>query len=167
MRGLLERQDEHGFSFLELMVSLPVLALLLLSLTVILAFSLKSYASLIGDWEMQSQVRLAAEQISRDMATARRVEKIEGGYRLELWPRPNGDKFVEYVLKGSLLPEITKNAQPITGDSSLAQVGISQLDIQVVRGNVYSLVITGENHRTRHAFTIETAVPVYEGSSAS
>ena len=57
---------------LEFLTSFPVYIVLLVSLFAVWLFFLKSYVVLLGDWELQQEMRLALERI------AQREKKGEG-----------------------------------------------------------------------------------------
>ena len=59
---------------LEFLTSFPVYIVLLVSFFAVWLFFLKSYVVLMGDWELQQEMRLTLERIAQDASMATHIE---------------------------------------------------------------------------------------------
>lgn len=163
--------DEGGYVLLEFLAGFPVYIVLLISLFAVWLFFLKSYVVLMGDWELQQEMRLTLERIAQDAALATRIEcSAPGTLHVERYVK--GEKCsVDYVLregKQGLPPYISKKASGITYGYSVPQPmtggrnvfgSLAVLDFRCVpEGGLLHLYLTGENRRTKKRVTFSTAV---------
>jgi hypothetical protein len=158
---------ESGFSLLELLITLPVIVALLLSCSMAFLWGIKSYAAIMSDWELQNQVRIPMEAIVRDLAYAERVRPL--GKKLYILCRATSEtpQWVEYTITASEMPKITRDQQPMTGESSLGNIRILRFDYRIEKTRTVYLEIMGENLLTRHTFRLETAVTLPRGTDAT
>ena len=172
---------EEGYALMEFFVSLPVYLALLIGLFAALLFFLRSYVLLLGDWELQQEMRLALERMAQDARAASRVE-VRASDRLhtEDYTEVNGQELVRrtdyelrmgkhgdppYIskdvsLKNAAGEEISGYAapQPMTGGrnafGSLAVVDFFCEE----RDGLLFLRLEGENRQTRKRIAFSTAV---------
>ena len=158
---------EAGFSLLELLVALPVIATLLLSCSAAFLWGVKSYAAIMSDWELQNQVRIPMESIARDLAYAEKVKP--SGKKLYSLCRATSEtpQWVEYTITAGSMPKLTRDRQPLTGESSLGNIRILRFDYRIEKARTVYLEIIGENLLTRHTFRLETAVTLPRGRDAT
>lgn len=163
--------DEGGYVLLEFLASFPVYIMLLASLFAVWLFSLKSYVVLLGDWELQQEMRLALERIAQDAALATRIECREPG-ALHIERFVKGEKCsLDYVLREGrkgLPPYISKKAsgetygysapQPMTGGRNVfGSLAVVEFRCEK-RDGLLLLYLTGENRRTKKRVAFSTAV---------
>lgn len=172
---------EDGYALVEFLVSLPVYLALLLALFAALLFFLKSYVLLLGDWELQQEMRFALERMAQDARMASRVEVMPPGkLHIEDYTEVNGRELVrrtDYELRAGKHgepPYISKDVslkndagkeisgyaapQPMTGGrnafGSLAVVDFSCEE----RDGLLFLRLEGENRQTKKRISFSTAV---------
>ena len=149
-------KEEGGYVLLEFLTSFPVYIVLLVSLFAVWLFFLKSYVVLLGDWELQQEMRLTLERIAQDASMATHIECSEL-HALHVERYVNGKKATtDYVLREGRKgqpPYISKKVsgedhgyyapQPMTGGSN--------------KGLLH-LILTGENRRTKKRVTFSTDI---------
>lgn len=152
--------DENGFSLLEMVVAMPLITILLLSLGAILCWGLRSYVYLKGDYELISQVRIPLEQVERDLRYAEDIKILSGG--LYIFNRnANGvSQTVEYKLSnpGRVNSKISRMSQPITGNTSLADIRITKFDYKLIGERTVYVEIEGMNFLSGKRYSLHTAV---------
>lgn len=155
LRGLKQQQ---GMALLELLIAMPLLSILLVSLGTAFLWGVKLYFFAVSDWELQEQVRISVERIVRDITYADSVKLV--GEEVRIWIKDDdttGQKYVVYTINGSRLPEITKNSQPMTGQSRLGEIGITKFHFRMQGARTVFIEIEGENTLTKRKFLLETA----------
>ncbi len=150
--------SEAGQSLAELAVALPLIALLLGSLAAALGWGLRSYASMLGDWEIQNQVRFSMERISSDLMYAYRFESAGGRLRILVHDAGGTPQWIEYVLSNDERPRLMRNSQPMTGGSRLADLAVSEFEFRPAGTRTLFFRIKGENLQTGRVFELESAV---------
>lgn len=155
LKGL---KQQKGMALLELLVAIPLLSILLASLGTAFLWGLKFYFFAVSDWELQEQVRISIERIVRDITYADRVKLV--GEEVRIWIKDDettDQKYVVYTTNGSRLPEITKNSQPMTGQSRLGEIAITKFNFRMQGTRTVFIEIEGENTLTKRRFLLETA----------
>lgn len=163
--------DEGGYLLLEFLASFPVYIVLLVSLFALWLFFLKSYVVLMGDWELQQEMRLTLERIAQDASSAAHVDA--GSETLQIERYVNGKKSTtEYALhegKQGLPPYISKKVsgedygyyapQPMTGGSNVfGSLVVVDFKHDKQGTGLLRLCLTGENRRTKKRVTFSTFV---------
>jgi len=145
-------------TLLEVIVALPLLSIMLLSLGTAFLLLLRMYFCDLGDGELQEQLRLAAVNIVTDVSYADRVEVQQDGLKIWSRRRSSGQGWINYRLKDPLsVGKITKNTQPLTGDSIHGDIRITKLHCSKMNERTLLLEIEGINKTTGKIFSIETA----------
>lgn len=149
-------RQEKGFSMMELSVSLPLFAVLLLSLTVIFGWGIKSYFFMVSDWALQRDVQFSMKRICNDVMFADRVECDSG--RITIYGKTSDNKTtrVNYELTRENFPRIRRNSQPLTGESSLGTIEIEEMDFDAVGEVGLYIHIKGRNRATGHEYELRT-----------
>ena len=156
---------------LEVLASLPVYLALLISFFAAWMFFLKSYVLLMGDWELQQEMRLTLERIAQDAASATYIEvKEPRAIYVERYVK--GEKCsVDYALregKQDMPPYISKKVsgedhgyyapQPMTGGSNIfGNLAVVDFQCKPEKGLLH-LILTGENRRTKKRVTFSTDI---------
>ena len=151
-------EPDQGFSLLELLISFPLIAMLLLAAGILFCWGIKSYTYMMSDWELQNQVRVSLEQVVRDLTYAEKLDIL--GKKLYIFCRSTDEtpKWVEYTITEAAMPKITRNQQPITGESTLGDIQIQRFSYRMEKESTVIIEIIGENLLTRHIYKLETAV---------
>ena len=164
-------KDEGGYVLLEFLTSFPVYIVLLVSLFAVWLFFLKSYVVLLGDWELQQEMRLTLERIAQDASMATHIE-CSAPYELHIERHVNGKKSTtDYVLREGRKgqpPYISKKVsgedhgyyapQPMTGGSNVfGNLAVVDFQCKPDKGLLH-LSLTGENRRTKKRVTFSTTV---------
>ncbi len=160
------RSGEKGYSLLEFLVSLPVLLMLLAGLGTAFTIFLRGYFGILGNWEVQEQVRFSMQRIVRDLQYAIDADTTMYG-TLDI--RVKGKNAEETSIVYKLYTDdnaahiLKRNKagyggpQPITGGSILADVSI--VDFHCYRlGRIVFIVLEGENKMSKYYFSLESAV---------
>lgn len=163
--------DEGGYMLPEALASLPVMLMLLVSLFAVWVIFLKSYVLLMGDWELQQEMRLTLERIAQDAASAARIEvKASNALCIERYVK--GEKCsTDYVLsegKQGSPPYISKKVtggdygysapQPMTGGQNVfGSLAVVDFFCEK-RDGILLLRLTGVNRRTKKRIAFSTAV---------
>lgn len=145
-------------TLLEVLIALPLLSMMLLSLGTAFLLLLRLYFYNLGDTELQEQLRLAAVDVVMDLSYADRVEVQEAGVRIWSRRRSGGQAWIEYQVKNPrAVGEITKNTQPLTGDSVHGDIRITKFHCSKLNERTILVEIEGVNKTTGKIFAIETA----------
>lgn len=161
-------REEKGSTLLSLLVSVPLLTVMLIGLATFLCFGIKRYVYLRGNYELIEQVRTPLERIVRDLNVAEQAMK--DGNRLWIYTRNTSESptWNDYMLVGASSdnPRISRNSQPLTGDSKLGDIRITKFDFSV-EGRTVFVEISGKNMMTEREYTLKTAVTMPERDGAS
>lgn len=151
------RKREKGAAFLELIASMPLIAILLVALGMAFVFGLRAYLFLMSDWALQEQVGYAMERIVTDLRYAEEA-KMEGN-RLLIHCREIGAplKWVEYERTNEAVPRIRLGDQPLTGQSTLGKIAMEDFHVEVGTQTVF-VRIAGKNLLTDQSYALETMV---------
>ena len=164
--------DEGGSLLLELLASLPVYLMLLISLFAIWLLFLRSGIVLMSDWELQQEMRLTLSRMAQDAGTATHVETPDL-HELHIEKYIKGEKCtVDYVLregKAGHPPYISKKVsggpygysspQPMTGGrNAFGSLAVVDFQCDIDRDGLLHLRLDGENRRTKKRVTFSTAV---------
>ena len=150
--------SEAGQSLAELAVAMPLIALLLGSLAVALGWGLRSYVAMLNDWELQNQIRFSMERITSDLMYAYRFESSDRRLRILIHDAGGVPKWIEYVLTEDERPRLMRNSQPMTGESRLVDLAVSEFELRPAGARTLFFRIKGENLRTGRVFELESAV---------
>lgn len=148
---------EKGAAFLELVVSMPLIAVLSVALGTAFVFGVRAYLFLMSDWALQEQVGYAMERIVMDLRYADDA-KMEGN-RLKIHCREVSGplKWVEYERTNETVPRIRRGGQPLTGQSTLGKIAMEEFHVEVGTQAVF-LRLVGKNTLTDQSFSLETMV---------
>lgn len=151
------RKREKGAAFLELIASMPLIAILLVALGTAFVFGVRAYLFLMSDWALQEQVGYAMERIVTDLRYAEEA-KMEGN-RLLIHCREIGAplKWVEYEQTNEAVPRIRLGDQPLTGQSTLGKIAMEDFHVEVGTQTVF-VRIAGKNLLTDQSYALETMV---------
>lgn len=151
------RKREKGAAFLELIASMPLIAILLVALGTAFVFGVRAYLFLMSDWALQEQVGYAMERIVTDLRYAEKA-KMEGN-RLLIHCREIGAplKWVEYERTNEAVPRIRLGDQPLTGQSTLGKIAMEDFHVEVGTQTVF-VRIAGKNLLTDQSYALETMV---------
>ncbi|MBQ9634549.1 MAG: hypothetical protein IJR37_05995 [Schwartzia sp.] len=151
------RKREKGAAFLELIASMPLIAILLVALGTAFVFGVRAYLFLMSDWALQEQVGYAMERIVTDLRYAEEA-KMEGN-RLLIHCREIGAplKWVEYERTNEAVPRIRLGDQPLTGQSTLGKIAMEDFHVEVGTQTVF-VRIAGKNLLTDQSYALETMV---------
>ena len=151
------RKREKGAAFLELIASMPLIAILLVALGTAFVFGVRAYLFLMSDWALQEQVGYAMERIVMDLRYAEEA-KMEGN-RLLIHCREIGAplKWVEYERTNEAVPRIRLGDQPLTGQSTLGKIAMEDFHVEVGTQTVF-VRIAGKNLLTDQSYALETMV---------
>lgn len=156
---------------LEIFTSLPVYLVLLLSLFAVWLLFLKSYVVLLGDWELQQEMRLTLERIAQDVSSATHIEVQDARtFYIERFVK-GGKCRVDYALRRGKMgepPYISKKVtggvygysvpQPMTGGRNVFG-NLAVVDFSCTpKDGLLLLCLTGQNRRTKKCVTFSTAV---------
>ena len=150
--------SEHGYGLLELMAALPLASLLLVSLGVLFFMGVKTYVYMISDWELARQVQFSMEHIRHDLLYAVTVKEEAGELKIYCRDAAGPAKWVEYHLSSETRPHLMRNAQPVTGDSSLGDILITQFSYRKEGLRTVLFQIMAKNQLTGHTYGLESAV---------
>lgn len=150
--------DERGYGLMELVAALPLAALLLFSLGVIFFMGIKTYIYMISDWELARQVQFSMEHIRHDLLYAVAVKEEAGKLKIYCREAAGSPKWVEYHLSSETRPHLMRNAQPVTGDSSLGDILITQFSYRKEGLRTVLFQIMAKNQLTGHTYGLESAV---------
>lgn len=142
---------------MELIASMPLIAILLVALGTAFVFGVRAYLFLMSDWALQEQVGYAMERIVTDLRYAEEA-KMEGN-RLLIHCREIGAplKWVEYERTNEAVPRIRLGDQPLTGQSTLGKIAMEDFHVEVGTQTVF-VRIAGKNLLTDQSYALETMV---------
>lgn len=151
------RKREKGAAFLEMIASMPLIAILFVALGTAFVFGVRAYLFLMSDWALQEQVGYAMERIVTDLRYAEEA-KMEGN-RLLIHCREIGAplKWVEYERTNEAVPRIRLGDQPLTGQSTLGKIAMEDFHVEVGTQTVF-VRIAGKNLLTDQSYALETMV---------
>ncbi len=152
------RNDEKGQGLLELVISLPIIAVLLISLSTAFLYFLKLYTFSLSEFELQEQVRMPMERIVRELTYAEKVEIYGNTLRIWIWNDIGRQQSVTYSLDKS---KLFKDAQPLTGGNKLGDIMITKFRCVQKKPEVIFVEIEGRNRLTQHHFSLESAVRLH------
>lgn len=152
------RFGERGAGLLELAAAMPLLALLLAAVGTSFAFGVRAYAFLLSDWEMQREAGFAMERMTADLRYAEDAEVLNGRLRVRCRQTSEAAQWVEYARTSGEMPRMTRNSQPMTGESTLGPIAMTRFEAERVGARTMRLRLDAENRLTGRAFSLETAV---------
>lgn len=155
------------------MIALPILVMLLISVSAVFMFCMRAYFANLADGELVQEVQMAFSRVVEDALAGKSIEEISSQREgLEIVSRQNllyrdsqPGKLVKesYWLHhmASLRKLVRSSADaPLTGDHTLARVTI--VEFSAVKDeaypHVYRIRLTGKSEMTKHEYTICTAV---------
>ena len=163
-------RHQRGFALLEIVISVPMMVMLLVSLGTVVFWGLHHYLFFLADAELQQEVQSAFQRIVDDMLESRTIQPLPGGeegYKLikTLAAADAADRWqdVQYelhTLRGTKKLICGDAAAPMTGDYSLAGVTITEFSCEPESGasGLYVVRLTGRSEVTEHVYSLETAV---------
>ena len=151
---------EKGAALLELVASMPLIAMLAVAVGTTFIFGVRAYYFLMSDWALQEQVSYAMERMVTDLRYAQDA-KIENG-RLKIYGREVSGplRWVTYERTNETIPRIRRDSQPMTGQSTLGQIGMEEFQAELVGTRAVFLRLAGKNLLTGQSYSLETMVPL-------
>ena len=145
-----------GFCLLELLVSLPVTAVLLAAFASTFLLFFRQYICAISDRELFEELQFSAECIVRDLCYAEQADVLPD--RLYIWTRRRspGLHQIEYVLNRNTGGVLTKDNQPLTGGVSYGKIQITRFSCQQIDDSVILFELEGKNESTGKCIVIKT-----------
>lgn len=168
-----QHTNEAGFILWEALLAIPMLVILLLSMTSIFMFCMRAYFYQLADGELVQEVQSAFSLVVEDLLAGQYIEEGTGsdkgffivGRRNPLAndSKPGEPKKESYWLHNMAgLVKLTRGRiyAPLTGDHTLAQVTVVEFSLErdEVYPDVYKLRLTGKSEMTKHEYTLCTAV---------
>ncbi len=165
--------NEAGFILGEALVAMPVLVMLLLSLTSIFMFCMRTYFYQLADGELVQEVQGSFSLVVEDLLAGQYIEEGAGsnkgffivGRQNPLYgdSKPGGMKKESYWLHNMAgLVKLARGSiyAPLTGDHALAQVTVVEFSWarDEAYPDVYKLRLTGKSEMTNHEYTLRTAI---------
>ena len=154
-------QKQSGYGLVELMVSLPILILMLLSLSAAFLWFLKSYLLVFSEFELHNQVRMPMERIAHDLTYADQAALLSDGIRIFVWNSQGNKDWVVYTFENS---RIYRDTQPLTGDTRIGDMVITKFQCEQKEPRNIYIEIEGKNLTTGYTFSLETAVQLLDKS---
>ncbi len=159
---------------METLLSIPVLLFLLSAFGASVLWSFKVLSWQKDDWELQQELHYVMERIAEDANRAEYAEIKHGplGDQLSLCYRRGlsrdalDGKPKEYVLYGKQVSEkygegrifVKSVSMPVTGDSLLGRVNITEFRCSMETPHILRVRLTGKSFLTKHEFSLETAI---------
>ena len=159
---------------METAISIPVIVFLLSVLGGGMMWSLRMVSWQKDDWELQQELQSVLERIVEDASRAEyaKVTRLSGGDFLWLFYRHDlsGEKLEgapdctilyakqdsEKYREGRMV--VHSSSMPMTGDSILGRVNITEFRCRMETPHVLHIRLTGRSFLTKHEFSLETAV---------
>ena len=167
--------NERGYILLETMVSLPVVVFLLSVLGGCMLWSFKAISWQKNEWELQQELHYVMERFVEDANRAEyaKITRLTEGDSVELCYRQDlsrealekrePDCFIAYAkrdsakyMEGRMIVE--NSFMPMTGDSILGRVNITEFRCNMVSPHILHVQLTGKSFLTKHEYTLETAI---------
>lgn len=168
-------QTEQGFALLELLASLPMLALLLVTIAGLFLYGMKLYYRNLADVELQQELQTAMSQIVDDLTETRAVEQLPGGqdgvmlaqrYDPSSGRSNHRDTYVTY--RAYTVPRTTTRklyygsdfGAPMMGNHALAGVTITEFFCSPDSDKIglVHLRLSGKSEVTKHEYTLKTTI---------
>lgn len=174
-------ERQQGFALLEVVVSIPMMVLLLVSLGTAVFWGLHHYLYFLADAELQQEVQVSFQRVVDDMLEAREIQPLpigRQGYTL-IKTLPAGTKNAEektvrmiyeiHTIQGTHKLVCGDVEAPMTGNHSLAGVTITTFSCEPESGEpgLYTVRLTGKSEVTKHVYSLETAVYLPADKSAA
>lgn len=125
-------KQQHGISLLELLFWVMLSAFLLAPAASLLGWAVNLYDRCLAGMVLQQEMRFALCSIENDVHAAKRFFVRQDGAALELYqgdPTMGTEQRVYYTLRAN---RITKDTQPVTGDSNPYRIEISLLTFEQI-----------------------------------
>lgn len=156
------KAKRNGFLLLSRVLSLPVVVMFCIALVTSFFFATQKYFALLGDWEVHRQVQFVAERLFYDLSIAEELKDNFGSYEIYQAYQKNGNFSRQYVYydysQREINPRIHRNSQPLTGETIIGTIAMTEFSLKKISPNVVQFSITGENRKTQHKFSIQSAV---------
>ncbi|MCR5757669.1 MAG: hypothetical protein K6F95_07160 [Selenomonas sp.] len=164
---------EEGFILWETLLALPLLALLLMSVTAIFCWCMRAYFYNLADAELVQEVQGAFVRVTEEVLAGKAIKPpLQQRQGIEIISRqnplyvdsvPGREVRISYsVHKMDKLQKLVRSSDdaPLTGNHSLASVTIVEFSAvrDAVYPDVYRLRLTGRSEVTKHEYTMCTAV---------
>lgn len=148
---------KSGFCLMELLLSLPLTALLLTVFASTFLLFFRQYICAVSDRELFEEMQFSTECILRDLCYAEKTEIFPDG--LYIWTRRRSPCLcqITYALHQSMgTGVLTKDSQPLTGGVSYGDVHILRFSCQKVGENVLLFELEGQNEKTGRRMMIKS-----------
>lgn len=154
------KNNENGFSILEMLISILINILLLAGGIVLIYSGIKAYAYAISDLELIEEVRLTTQRISDSLRYCYRKDVDEN--LLKVYVKDIGAdvvKEITYTVHHNGI--VYCNNQPITGETMLGNIEIDKLQFMDNGNGTVHIVVEGVNLINGHRFSVENNVLCY------
>lgn len=163
---------QKGFILLEMVISVPMMLILLVSLGMVVFWGLHNYLYFLADVELQQEVQISFQRVVDDMMEAREIRPLSGyreGYtltkKLPAGIENSSEKPVRMIyeihtIQGTHKLVCGDVSAPMTGNHSLAGVTITTFSCESEpgRSGLYVVRLTGKSEVTEHVYSLATAV---------
>lgn len=157
--GLFHHFDNKGFSLIELLVAMPLMAILLATMVSIFALAILLSQHNQSNLELQQQLRFTMDSIVRDLTYANSVKIGKNEIEIKTSRNNLNTQTIVYRLnKNVQIGKVMKDNQPVTGESRTGLISVLSLNFKKINDRTILIEIIGENQRTKKCFTLETAV---------
>ncbi|SHK93282.1 hypothetical protein SAMN05216582_12523 [Selenomonas ruminantium] len=175
----MKSKRERGTVLLEAAVSIPLLALLMMTAVTIFSWTVHFYFVQLADMEMEQEVQMAFQRIMEEALESERIRKLIywQGYafvkKQDPLKRSKEDKptfessyWLHSMYGLDKLVAGTDDA-PMTGDHALAGVKIIAFDIDedIENPGIYHLEIAAQSMVTQHEYRLSSCVYLPAGCS--
>ena len=166
------RESQKGMILYEAAVSIPVIAMLVMTAVTVFLWGVRVYFIHLADGELEQEVQIAFRQLMEDAMTAERIERTSGRQEYAFIKRNNPlaperhqeETFpVTYQLHqvdGVIKLFCGGTDAPLTGNHALAPVEITEFTVRQdeLWPTVYHLRLTGKSGVTDHEYSLCSAV---------
>ena len=151
---------QHGITLVELMIYVIIIGLLSQVLYNIVTVIYRNYQYCISQMELQQNVRYAIESISRDVEFAKDVN-IDNKV-LTIYKSDNDKDFVvSYEISKKYHPyRLMRDNQPVTGESSIKKIEISNFLIRKKGKNILDVEIKGVDCDSGDSLAVERLINI-------
>lgn len=141
--------------------------MLVMAMSAVFAWNVRSFLCLVGDWELQRQVQRVMQYVVLDLQYASSYT-LSGNVltitkpdeKITYRPRENS-KSVIYRVTGK------KSTQPINGDTSMCTFESLALTCTPIDAATLAVRCKGVNRQTRHSYELQTAVTLYNAAGGA
>ncbi len=156
---------------MEAAVSIPLLALLIMTAVTIFFWAVRMYLVQLADVELEQEVQMVFQRLMDEAQESEGIDKHPDGRGYVFVKKKDpldqtarsktyGRNYKLHTMEGVDKLVAEDNDAPLTGDHALAMVTITVFDIEEdeERPGIYRLQLTGESLVTQHEYSLSSAV---------